>query len=241
MTNIYKVKLIGIESHHIEQNMNICRSVSRCCRDGHSSHKKDSKWAWTVCLAASTNMAFTAGLLFCFGVLLPVFMDYFNESRERTGMKSIQPPFPFDIEIKKVIKLQVFKRYPSLASLYIHNQTAFIIIRQFFIIFFSTLTLHEYIIVSKLSSSISPPLNPSPPPPHHTHWRKTTQGAQGCTKLCAKLCEETPTPLNHSLNKFWLLHTNSKDISMYVIGRKSNNFSILDTNLKSLMCTVEDI
>lgn len=215
MTNIYKVKLIGIQRHHIEQNMNICRSVWRCCRDGHSSHKKDSKWAWMVCLAASTNMAFTAGLLFCFGVLLPVFMDYFNESRERTGMKSIQPPFPFDIEIKKVIKLQVFKRYPSLASLYIHNQTAFIIIRQFFIIFFSTLRLHEYIIVSKPSSSISPPLNlpPLPPPPHHTHWRKTTQGAQGCTQLCAKLCEETPTPLNHSLNKFWLLHTNSKDIN----------------------------
>ena len=88
-----------MEGHHIEQNMNICRSVSRCCRDGHSSHKKDSKWAWMVCLAASTNMAFTAGLLFCFGVLLPVFMDYFNESRERTGMKSIKPPFPFDIEI----------------------------------------------------------------------------------------------------------------------------------------------
>ena len=149
--------------------------------------------------------------------------------------------FPIDIEIKKVIKLQVFKRYPSLASLYIHNQTAFIIIRQFFIIFFSTLRLHEYIIVPKPSSSISPPLNPSPPPPHHTHWRKTTQGEQGCTKLCAKLCEETPTPLNHSLNKFWLLHTNSKDISVYVIGRKSNNFSILDTNLKSLTCTVEDI
>ena len=165
--------------------MNICRYVSRCCRDGHSSHKKDSKWAWMVCLAASTNMAFTAGLLFCFGVLLPVFMDYFNESRERTGMKSIQLPFPFDLEIKKVIiKLQAFKRYPSLASLYIHNQTAFIIIRQLFIIFSYTLRLHEYIIVSKPSSSISPPLNP--PPPHN--WRTKKQGAQGCTQLCAKLC-----------------------------------------------------
>ena len=186
MTNIYKVKLIGIESHHIEQNMNICRSVSRCCRDGHSSHKKDSKWAWMVCLAASTNMAFTAGLLFCFGVLLPVFMDYFNESRERTGMKSIQPPFPFDIEIKKVIKLQVFKRYPSLASLYIHNQTAFIIIRQFFIIFFSTLRLHEYIIVSKPSSSISPPLNPSPPPPPPHTLEKNNTGSTGVYQTLCK-------------------------------------------------------
>ena len=190
MTNIYKVKLIGIERHHIEQNMNICRSVSRCCRDGHSSHKKDSKWAWMVCLAASTNMAFTAGLLFCFGVLLPVFMDYFNESRERTGMKSIQPPFPFDIEIKKVIKLQVFKRYPSLASLYIHNQTAFIIIRQFFIIFFSTLRLHEYIIVSKPSSSISPPLiPPPPPPPTHTHTRTLEKNNTGGTGVYPTLCK----------------------------------------------------
>ena len=150
MTNIYKVKLIGIEGHHIEQNMNICRSVSRCCRDGHSSHKKDSKWAWMVCLAASTNMAFTAGLLFCFGVLLPVFMDYFNESRERTGMKSfnqlIQPPFPFDIE--KKVKVKVFKRYPSLASLYIHNETAVIIIRQLFIIFFYTLSIEARYIIN---------------------------------------------------------------------------------------------
>ena len=226
--------------------MNICRSVSRCCRDGHSSHKKDSKWAWMVCLAASTNMAFTAGLLFCFGVLLPVFMDYFKESRERTGMKSIQPPFPMDIEIKKVTKLQVFKRYPSLASLYIHNQTAFIIIRQFFITFFSTLRLHEYIIVSKPSSSISPPLSsPLPPPPTHTHTHTLEKNNTGGTgvypALCKALCNWTPTPLYHSLNKFWLLHTNSKDISLYVIGRKSNNFSIIDSNLKSLTCTVEDI
>ena len=208
--------------------MNICRYVSRCCRDGHSSHKKDSKWAWMVCLAASTNMAFTAGLLFCFGVLLPVFMDYFNESRERTGMKSIQLPFPFDLEIKKVIiKLQAFKRYPSLASLYIHNQTAFIIIRQLFIIFFYTLSIEaRYIIVSKPSSSISPPLNPPPLP--LTGERKT-QGAQGCTQLCAKLCAS-------ALQLLWIIHSISfgslytaiqKTSSVYVIGRKSNNFSKL--------------
>ena len=194
--------------------MNICRSVSRCCRDGHSSHKKDSKWAWMVCLAASTNMAFTAGLLFCFGVLLPVFMDYFNESRERTGMKSIQLPFPFDLEIKKVIiKLQAFKRYPSLASLYIHNQTAFIIIRQLFIIFFYTLSIEaRYIIVSKPSSSISPPLNPPPPLP--PYWRKKNSGGTGVyPALCKALCKCTPTPLNHSLNKFrFFIHSNSKDI-----------------------------
>ena len=96
--------------------------------------------------------------------------------------------FPFDIEIKKVIKLEVFKRYPSLASLYIHNQTAFIIIRQFFIIFFSTLRLHEYIIVPKPSSSISPPLNPPPPPtPPHTLEKNNTGGTGVYQTLCKAL------------------------------------------------------
>ena len=38
-----------------------------------------------VCFGAATNMAFTTGLIFCFGVLLPVFMDYFKESRQPVG------------------------------------------------------------------------------------------------------------------------------------------------------------
>jgi len=38
-----------------------------------------------VCFGAGTNMAFTIGLIYSFGVLLPVFMDYFKESRERAG------------------------------------------------------------------------------------------------------------------------------------------------------------
>ena len=60
--------------------------VCKCCQcDGDSSHKKDSAWAWMVCFGAATNMAFTTGLIFCFGVLLPVFMDYFKESRQRVG------------------------------------------------------------------------------------------------------------------------------------------------------------
>ena len=61
--------------------MPCCRS----CYDDDSSHKKDSAWAWIVCAAASTNLAFTLGLIFSFGVLLPVFMDYFKESRGNTG------------------------------------------------------------------------------------------------------------------------------------------------------------
>lgn len=38
-----------------------------------------------VCFAAATNLAFSSGLVYSFGVLLPVFMDYFKESRETTG------------------------------------------------------------------------------------------------------------------------------------------------------------
>ena len=59
--------------------------VCRPCCDGDPSHKKDSAWAWLVCFGAATNLAFTMGLVYGFGVLLPVFMDYFNENRERTG------------------------------------------------------------------------------------------------------------------------------------------------------------
>ena len=60
-------------------------AVCRWCCDGHSSHKKDSTWAWLVCFGAATNIAFTFGLIWSFGVLLPVFMDHFKETRERTG------------------------------------------------------------------------------------------------------------------------------------------------------------
>ena len=62
-----------------------CCKVCRSCYDGDPSHKKDSAWAWIVCAAASTNLAFSFGLILSFGVLLPVFMDYFEESRENTG------------------------------------------------------------------------------------------------------------------------------------------------------------
>lgn len=66
-----------------------CCTVCRKCSDGDPSHKKDSPWAWIVCAAASTNLAFSLGLIFSFGVLLPVFMDYFEENRENTGKRFI--------------------------------------------------------------------------------------------------------------------------------------------------------
>jgi len=62
-----------------------CCQAGRSCCDDAQSHKKDSVWAWIVCVAAATNLAFTVGLIFSFGVLLPVLMDYFKENREKTG------------------------------------------------------------------------------------------------------------------------------------------------------------
>ena len=60
-------------------------AVCKIFRDGHPSHKRESFWAWIVCFAAATNLAFTTGLVYSFGVLLPIFMDHFKENRERTG------------------------------------------------------------------------------------------------------------------------------------------------------------
>lgn len=68
-----------------ESGTMLCSTVCRRCWEGNPSFKKDSAWAWIVCLAAATNLAFTVGLIYSFGVLLPVFMDYFKESRENTG------------------------------------------------------------------------------------------------------------------------------------------------------------
>ena len=62
-----------------------CPVVCRRCYDGDPSHKKDSLWSWMICVIAATNLAFNVGLIFSFGVLLPVLMDYFKENRERTG------------------------------------------------------------------------------------------------------------------------------------------------------------
>lgn len=63
----------------------LCSVVCRRCCTGDPSHKKDSAWAWIVCFAAATNLAFSSGLVYSFGVLLPVFMNYFKESRETTA------------------------------------------------------------------------------------------------------------------------------------------------------------
>lgn len=48
-------------------------------------YKQDGVWSWVVCLSASLSIALVTGVSFSYGVLLPVFMDYFKVSREKTG------------------------------------------------------------------------------------------------------------------------------------------------------------
>ena len=55
------------------------------CRGQIFSFKQDSLWSWFVCISTTFCMVLTVGFIFALGVLLPVFMDSFNESRERTG------------------------------------------------------------------------------------------------------------------------------------------------------------
>ena len=50
-----------------------------------SSYKPDSVWSWFICFCCTMYMMLTLGFSFALGVLFPVFMDSFNESRERTG------------------------------------------------------------------------------------------------------------------------------------------------------------
>lgn len=48
-------------------------------------HVQDGKWSWIVCASATICWLVPMGFVFSFGVFLPVFMDYFRESREKTG------------------------------------------------------------------------------------------------------------------------------------------------------------
>ena len=45
----------------------------------------DSRWSWLVCVCATVMIALMFGISLNFGFLFPVLMDYFQESRERTG------------------------------------------------------------------------------------------------------------------------------------------------------------
>ena len=50
-----------------------------------NKHHQDSAWSWVVCISAAICNALNLGFVLSFGVLFPVLLDYFNETRERTG------------------------------------------------------------------------------------------------------------------------------------------------------------
>ena len=50
------------------------------------AHLQDGKWSWLVCLSATMSWFAAMGFVFSFGIFFPVFMDYFKESREKTGI-----------------------------------------------------------------------------------------------------------------------------------------------------------
>ena len=47
--------------------------------------RPDTRWSWVVCACAAVSQAMTMGVLFSFGVLFPVFIEHFKETREKTG------------------------------------------------------------------------------------------------------------------------------------------------------------
>ena len=48
-------------------------------------HNQDSPWSWLVCFSAMMSWSAAVGFVFSFGIFFPVFMEFFNEDRERTG------------------------------------------------------------------------------------------------------------------------------------------------------------
>ena len=55
------------------------------CFGNVSSYRQDSVWSWFICVCTTTCMILTIGFAFALGVLLPIFTDSFDESRERGG------------------------------------------------------------------------------------------------------------------------------------------------------------
>ena len=55
------------------------------CTNLRSRKEADSPYSWLVCFCAFFIIALTLGTALNFGILFPVLMDYFDETRERTG------------------------------------------------------------------------------------------------------------------------------------------------------------
>ncbi|XP_022793943.1 monocarboxylate transporter 12-like [Stylophora pistillata] len=48
-------------------------------------YAQDGLWSWLVCASATLSWLAALGFVFSFGIFFPVFMDYFQESREKTA------------------------------------------------------------------------------------------------------------------------------------------------------------
>ena len=60
-------------------------SLGKLGRFFRGKRQQDSLWSWVVCISATICNALGLGFAVSFGVLLPVLMDYFGETSERTG------------------------------------------------------------------------------------------------------------------------------------------------------------
>ena len=68
----------------------ISDKMDRCCCTHfvcgtRTTRQTDSRWSFVVLLCAALTQAVIFGTAYAYGVLLPPLMDYFDESRERTG------------------------------------------------------------------------------------------------------------------------------------------------------------
>ena len=67
----------------VKYKVEITNMALRC--DKMSSYNQDSVWSWFICFCTTVRMILTIGFTFALGVLFPVLMDSFKETRERTG------------------------------------------------------------------------------------------------------------------------------------------------------------
>ena len=51
--------------------------------------RPDSWWAWLVCVSAAMSVIIVIGITYCFGLLLPPLMEYFDETRQATGKTTL--------------------------------------------------------------------------------------------------------------------------------------------------------
>ena len=65
--------------------MGVLGVFSECSCSSICRKEVDSPWSWLVCVCGTVIIALFFGVSLNFGILFPVLMDYFQETRERTG------------------------------------------------------------------------------------------------------------------------------------------------------------